>query len=220
MNLTDKTIRTLQNFSQINNSIYFKRGNVISTISVTNNIFAKAEISEDFPIPFAIYDLRGFLTGVSLFDNPQLEFPNESYMIMRSGKSKVKYFFADPDVIAKPPEKEIQLPQYQFKFKLPFEILERLIKASRVFNFPDLCLESENGTVSIIGKDRSDSTSNAMSHEVGSSEIPFKFHFKIENIKMLTVNYDVEISQKVARFINTDEKLEYFIALEPDSTFG
>ena len=182
MQLSEETKEILKNFQSVNNSIYFKGGSTISTISVTNNIFAKAEINEDFPIPFAIYDLGQFLGGVSLFNNPSINFDNQSYMTIKNGRSKVKYFFADPDVIAKPPEKDIQLPDHQFSFQLTNETLSHLIKGARVYQLTDMCLESEGGEVCLVVKDKENDTSNAVSYEVGQSEVPFKFNFKIENI--------------------------------------
>ena len=220
MQLSEETKEILKNFQSVNNSIYFKGGSTISTISVTNNIFAKAEINEDFPIPFAIYDLGQFLGGVSLFSNPSINFDNTSYMTIKNGRSKVKYFFADPDVITKPPEKDIQLPEHQFSFQFTNETLSHLMKGARVYQLPDLCLESEGGEVNLVVKDKENDTSNAVSYEVGQSEVPFKFNFKIENIKIIPGTYDVEISERVARFCNNSLKLEYYIALEPDSTFG
>ena len=220
MQLSEETKEILKNFCGINNSIYFKGGNSLSTISVTNNIFAKAEITEDFPIPFAIYDLSQFLGGMSLFNDPTLDFDNASYMLIKNGRSKVKYFFADPDVIAKPPEKDIQLPEHQFSFQLTDETLTSLLKGARVYDLPDLCLESEGGEVSLVVKDKDNDTSNSVLYQVGESEVPFKFNFKIENIRIIPGTYNVEVSQRVARFSNTGLKLEYYIALEPDSTFG
>tara|TARA_B100001250_G_scaffold142401_1_gene121848 strand:- start:321 stop:983 length:663 start_codon:yes stop_codon:yes gene_type:complete len=220
MKLSEETKEILKNFCGINNSIYFKGGNSLSTISVTNNIFAKAEITEDFPIPFAIYDLSQFLGGMSLFNDPTLDFDNASYMLIKNGRSKVKYFFADPDVIAKPPEKDIQLPEHQFSFQLTDETLTSLLKGARVYDLPDLCLESEGGEVSLVVKDKDNDTSNSVLYQVGESEVPFKFNFKIENIRIIPGTYNVEVSQRVARFTNNGLTLEYYIALEPDSTFG
>ena len=64
MKLSDKTINLLKNFSDINQSILFKKGNKLRTISVMKNIMAEAEVQEDFPKDFAIYDLTQFLRGV------------------------------------------------------------------------------------------------------------------------------------------------------------
>ena len=49
MKLSDKTVNILKNFSSINQSILFKEGNKLRTISVMKNILAEAEIDEDIP---------------------------------------------------------------------------------------------------------------------------------------------------------------------------
>ena len=57
MKLSDKTIKLLKNFSSINQSILFKEGSKLRTISVMKNILAEATVDEEFPKDFGIYDL-------------------------------------------------------------------------------------------------------------------------------------------------------------------
>ena len=61
MKLSDKTLVILKNFAGINNSILVKRGDNLRTISLAKNILAEANINEEFPRDFAIYDLNQFL---------------------------------------------------------------------------------------------------------------------------------------------------------------
>jgi hypothetical protein len=63
MKLSDKTLTLLKNFSSINQSILFKEGSSLRTISVMKNILAEATIEEELPKDFGIYDLNQFLNG-------------------------------------------------------------------------------------------------------------------------------------------------------------
>ena len=117
MNLSDSTLTILKNFAGINNSILVKKGSQLRTISVAKNILAEAEITEEFPREFGIYDLNQLLNGLGLHQNPDLDFNKESYLTIREGKRRVKYFYADPHVIISPPEKEITLPSEDVHFE-------------------------------------------------------------------------------------------------------
>jgi len=144
MNLSEKTFNLLKNFSTINQSILFKKGNTLRTMSVMKNILAEADIEENIPQDFAIYDLVRFLNGISLFEQPELDFQNESHLTIRDGKSKrTKYFFADPSVIVAPPEKSIELPSADVSFTLNSDDLIHLLKASAVYGLPDLSAVGE-----------------------------------------------------------------------------
>tara|TARA_B100001057_G_C22599481_1_gene852174 strand:- start:103 stop:768 length:666 start_codon:yes stop_codon:yes gene_type:complete len=220
MNLSDNTLGILKNFAGINNSILVKEGNQLRTISVMKNILAEAEIPEDFPRQFGIYDLNQFLNGLSLHSDPNLDFTEQSYLTISEGRRKVKYFFADPQVIIAPPEKEITLPTEDVCFQLESITLEKLLKAAAVYQLPDLCAVSENGTIKLIVHDKKNDTSNEFAIVVGETDRNFSFNFKIENIKIIPGAYDVVISSKLlSRFINSKLNLTYYIALEPDSTF-
>ena len=221
MNLSDNTLGILKNFAGINNSILVKEGNQLRTISVMKNILAEAEIPEDFPRQFGIYDLNQFLNGLSLHSDPNLDFSEQSYLTISEGRRKVKYFFADPQVIIAPPEKEITLPTEDVCFQLESITLEKLLKAAAVYQLPDLCAVSENGTIKLVVHDKKNDTSNEFAIVVGETDRNFSFNFKIENIKIIPGAYDVVISSKLlSEFTNKQYNLKYFIALEPDSTFG
>ena len=69
MKLSENTITILKNFSGINQSILVKKGNKLRTISIAKNILSEAEISENFPRDFAIYDLNQFLNCL-LYTSP------------------------------------------------------------------------------------------------------------------------------------------------------
>jgi len=220
MKLSDSTLTVLKNFAGINNSILVKQGSKLRTISVAKNILAEADISEDFPKDVAIYDLNQFLNGLSLHQDPNLDFTEESYLTIREGKRRVKYFYADPQVIISPPDKEISLPTEDVCFQLESITLEKLLKAAAVYQLPDLAAVGENGVVKLVVRDKKNDTSNEFAVVVGETDKDFTFNFKVENIKIIPGAYDVVISSKLlAKFTNSNYNLIYYIALEPDSSF-
>lgn len=221
MKLSDNTLTILKNFAGINNSILVKMGTKLRTISVAKNILAEAEITEDFPREFAVYDLNQFLNGLSLHKDPDLDFTEDSHITIREGKRKVKYFYADPNVIVSPPEKEIQLPSKDVCFQLDSVTLEKLLKASSVYQLPDLSAVGEAGVIRLVVRDKKNDTSNEYSITVGETDKEFTFNFKVENIKIIPGAYDVVVSEKLlSQFTNSTYNLKYYIALEPDSSFN
>ena len=221
MKLSDKTLTLLKNFSGINQSILFKQGSSLRTISVMKNILAEATIDEEFPKDFGIYDLNQFLNGLNLHQNAELDFDNDGYVVIREGKSRSKYFFADPNVIVTPPDKSISLPSEDVCFLLDTKELDKLKKASSVYQLDDLSVIGEAGVVKLVVRDKKNDTSNDFSIIVGETDKEFSFNFKVENLKILPGSYEVVISQKLlSRFKNTNHDVTYYVALEPDSTFS
>jgi len=221
MNLSDKTLTILKNFAGINNSILVKQGNQLRTISVAKNILAEAQIDEEFPRQFAIYDLNQFLNGLGLHQDPDLDFSPDTYLTIREGKRRVKYFYADPNVIISPPEKEITLPSEDVHFQLDSIALEKLLKAAAVYQLPDLSAVGGDGVVKLVVRDKKNDTSNEFAVVVGETDKEFSFNFRVENIKIIPGAYDVIVSSKLlSQFTNTQYDLKYYIALEPDSTFA
>ena len=221
MKLSEKTINLLENFSSINQSILVKKGSKLRTISVMKNILAEAEVDENFERDFGIYDLPQFLNGVNLMRDPDLDLKNETYMIIREGKNtKVKFAFADPEVIVTPPEKPLELPSSDVKFQLDSTHLQKLLKASAIYQLPDLSAIGDGQEITLVVSDRKNDNSNEYTLVVGKTDKEFVFNFKMENIKLIPGSYDVQISKKnLAKFTNSNYNLDYFIALEPDSTY-
>ena len=220
MKLSDKTLSLLKNFSTINQSILFKQGTKLRTISVMKNILAEATITEELPRDFGIYDLNQFLNGLSLHNSPDLDFQEDNYVVIKEGRSRSKYFFADPQVIVTPPDKTFLLPSEDVTFDLSTDQLDKLLKAAAIYQLPDLSVVGENGAVKLLVRDKKNDTSNDYSVTVGETDKQFSFNFKVENIKILPGNYEVVVSSKLlSRFVSKNQDLTYFIALEPDSTF-
>ena len=221
MKLSEKTIDLLENFSSINLSILVKKGSKLRTISVMKNILAEAEVDENFEKDFGIYDLPQFLNGVGLMNDPDIDLKHDSYMIIREGRStRVKFAFADPEVIVSPPEKAIELPSNDVAFQLDSSQLQKLLKASSVYQLPDLSAVGNGSEITLVVSDRKNDNSNEYSLIVGKTDKTFELNFKIENIKLIPGSYEVIISKKLlSQFTNSTYNLKYFIALEPDSTF-
>ena len=223
MKLSETTINLLKNFKEINQSILFKAGNRLRTISVMKNILAEATINEEFPKDFGIYDLSQFINGIELHKPsiPEFDFSNDNHVVIKEGKMRSDYFFADPNVIITPPDKAIELPSEDVTFDLSTQQLDKLLKAAGIYQLPDLSVDGENGVVKLLVRDKKNDTSNRFSITVGETESVFNFNFKVENIKILPGTYHVVVSQKLlSRFTSKNYDLTYYIALEPDSTFG
>ena len=221
MKLSDKTLSLLKNFSNINQSILFKKGNKLRTISVMKNILAEVTIDEEAPKDFGIYDLSQFLNGLSLHNDPELDFANDGHVVIKEGRMRSKYYFADPNVIVTPPEKGITLPSEDVAFELSTDQLDKLLKAAAIYQLPDLAVVGGEGVVKVLVRDKKNDTSNSFSIIVGETDKEFSFNFKVENIKILPGTYNVVVSSKLlSRFSSKNHDLVYYIALEPDSTIG
>ena len=158
---------------------------------------------------------------MGLHHSPELNFEADNYVVIKEGKMRSKYFFADPNVIITPPDKAIELPSEDVTFDLGTEQLNKLLKAANLYQLPDLSVVGEEGVVKLVVRDKKNETSNIFSIIVGETESVFAFNFKVENIKILPGTYQVAISEKLlSRFVNENYNLTYYIALEPDSTFG
>lgn len=222
MKLSENTLTILKNFAGINQSILVKKGNKLRTISVAKNILAEAEIIEELPREFAIYDLNQFLNGLNLHQDPNLDFSEDSYISIRDGKRRVKYFYADPNVIVSPPEKEIQLPSNDVVFQLELGAIDKLVKAAAVYQLPDISVVGDVGVIRLVVRDKKNDTSNEYSIVVGETDEKFVFNFKVENLsKLISGSYDVVLSSKLlSEFKNVKYNLKYYVAMEPDSTFN
>ena len=210
MKLSEKTVNLLKNFASINQSIAFKKGTTLRTMSVMKNILAEAEIEEEIPRDFAIYDLVQFLNGVTLHDNPSIEFTNESNLTIREGKDrKTKYFFADPSVIVSPPEKSISLPTEDVCFNLDSTQLAVSSQGIRCLSTSRPGAVGEAGVVKLVVRDKKNDTSNEYSINVGETDQEFVSTSKLRISRFFPGTYEVVISQKLlARFVNNNFNLD------------
>ena len=223
MKLSSNTTMVLKNFATINQNLVIKEGSELLTMSSMKNIVAKATVEENFPKEIAIYDLNEFLASLSIFKNPVLEF-EEQYLTIKEEDQphkKLTYFYSDPSVVQSP-TKTITMPSEEVKFHLDMNKLLEMKRAAGVIGSPDMVLQKSSGNSSLLVKDKKNDTANNYSSDIktdGDGE--YKFFFKVENLKLFDGDYDVKISSKnISHFKNDKSNIEYWIALEPESTYS
>jgi len=230
MNLSNDTLNVLKNFAAINPNIVFQPGQQLKTISESKTIMARADIVEDMPKEFGIYDLNEFLSVFNLIENPVLNFEDKSVLVSTeeggtqlSNQQKVRYYFSETDILTSP-TKDIQMPSADVGVNLSEDILNQIRKAAAVLGHTELSLKGENGLVTASVVDTKDSTSNSYTIELdkdNSCKNDFEFIVSIPNLKLLPGDYFVSISSKlISNWTNSNYPIEYFIALEKNSTFN
>ena len=221
MKISDSTISILRNFSDINANILFKPGKTLNTVSTMKNIMAKAEVEDDFETEFGVYDLPEFLRAIDSFKQPVLKFNGSANLKIEDEKTSLsaRYAFADKSTLVTP-TKEIKMPDQTVAFTLKNEDYESVKKLYTNLSLPDIAFKGEGGKIKLVALDKKNSNSNESSIIVGETDIEFTAYIKAENMKIIPGEYDVALSKaKIAHFINKKVKVQYWIALEADSTF-
>ena len=220
MKLSDATLDVLKNFSTVNQNILVKEGSKLRTMSTMKNILGEANIGEVFPKEFGIYDLNEFLGVFSLTKDAELEFANDSFMVVKSGRTKIKYFFSDPSILTTPPE-TFNAPDCDVSFAVTRDILSSVLKSTAVMQLPDVVFSGVPGaTIKITTTDLKNTTSNEFTQELSENTTQeFKFHYKVDNLKMIPGDYDVSVSTTalVSNWKNSHKDISYWIALEQPS---
>lgn len=218
VNISQKTMAVLKNFATINGSILIREGSTLKTISVGENSIAQYQCEEDFPQTFGIYELNRFLSGLSLFDNPTLDFNNQDYVTIRDKGKSARYYFSNPEITLKAaPDKDIKFPGADMEFDITQEDISTLQKAWNVYEIPDLKFHSVGGSVILSLVDKENQTSNVFSLELpGDNTGEYEVFMKMENIRLLPGNYHVKISKHlITEWKHSTLDLTYYIALEP-----
>lgn len=222
MNISNDTIKVLKNFATINPNIVVKPGQKLSTISDAKNILASCTIPEDFPQEFGIYDLNEFLSVVGLMDDASLNFSDHCVTVNGSNKQRMNYFFSAPEILTSP-EKDLTMPEAEFKISLSMETLSNIRKAAAVLGHNELVINGDNGEVIAKVVDSKDATANSYEIHLDSDndcKNKFSFVVNIANLKLLEGDYFLMVSSKlISSWQNTDFPVNYFIALEKSSEF-
>mgnify|MGYP006280352175 CR=1 FL=1 len=222
MKLSENTVNVLKNFSGINQSLQFKKGKVLRTISPLRTIFVEATIEEDFSEEFALYDLNKLLAKVSLYKDAELAFDSDKLTIKGNKRSDyIKY--CSPKVIVTPPEKSITLGAADCSFNLSKEDIDWMRKSAGISGSPNFIFESDGETINFIATDVKDDAADQSKIEIGEGDgKKFKVVMKVENFKLLDGSYEVSIAKKgLAQFKNTSVDVTYYIAIEAaNSTFA
>ena len=225
MKLSEHTISVLKNFASINQNLVIREGSELQTMSAMKNIVARSGVEESFPKEVAIYDLNEFLAALSLFSSPILEFADQYVTIKEESNpsNSLKYFYSDPSVVQSP-SKTITMPSEDVTFELSNGDLSKMKKASAVIGAPDMVLENTDEPFKSIlnAIDKKNDTANNYSLDISTNgDGQFKFYFKVENLKLMDGSYDVSVSSRnISNFKSKNSDVEYWIALEPESTYS
>jgi hypothetical protein len=228
MKLTDYTTQVLKNFSGINSNIVFHPGNQVSTISEARNILTTAVVDVEFPSEFGIYDLNEFLGVLSLVDEPQVKFEEKFAVISDSvGRSKIKYFFTDTDMLTSPNStmltKASAMNDFEVTFTLDQDTMNKIKRATSALGHTSVSITPSNGAIALTVFDPENATSNTFTIELAGKYESENFNFilNIQNLKILPGDYNVGLSSKLmSKFTHTEKKVNYWIALEKTSTYG
>lgn len=220
MKISQETITILKNFATINSSILIKPGSTLSTISNMKNIFANATVQEEFPVEFGIYDLNRFVGNLVQYDNPELTWKND-YVIISDGSRQMRFMKSDASTIIAPPATGIKMPPVDVSIELTNQMVQFMNKMSALNDLPDYSIRTEEGIIYLTATDKKNPDSDEAKEQIGESDAEFNVFFKSENLKLIDGDYNVEISSKlISKFSNKNKDIEYFIALESDSSFN
>jgi|688.fasta_scaffold388247_2 hypothetical protein len=219
MKLSDNTLSVLKNFSSINSGIVLQKGNIQKTISPEKSILVEVELEDSLPEQFGIYDLNQFLGNISTLNSPELTF-SDSAVIMNDGEIKFNYYSCSINLIVSPPDKELKLKQTDVSFSLTNIVLTKLLRLAAMNNLTHLSVVGKDGEIRLQTHEKANDTSNHASFKLNDySGEDFSASFKVDNIKLIPGDYDVEIQLGAfAKFTAISgvfkDKIKYFIALE------
>jgi hypothetical protein len=213
MKLSENTIEILKNFASLNQSLQFRKGNEISTITPTKTVLGVAKVEEKFPLDFAIYDLNKLLSKISLYKECDLEFESDRIKF-KAGRRSDYIKYSSPKVITAPPDKKLTINSPDHEFEITQEDLVWQRKSAGISGSPYMIFRGDGEKVYIQSTDLKDDSSDHSSTEIGKTDATFSYVIKIENWKMLDGSYRVKLCKGLSKFEHTEKSVEYFIAIE------
>jgi len=218
MKFSNETLTVLKSFTAINKSILLSSGNVLKTITPEKTLIAIADIADEIPSDACIYDLSRFLSILSLYNDPDVEF-FDKYFIISEGKRRTKYVFADLSMIHTPPEKEITIPSADVTVSVSDGDLSAVLKAAGVLQFSEIAFVGEGGKCYLKAIDSSNNGADDFGIEIGEAVDDFQIIIKTDNLKLMPLDYEVTLCSKgISEF--KGKGVTYYVAIDSKSTYN
>ena len=217
MKFSERTLTILKSFSTINKSILMKPGNVLKTITPEKTLIATATIPDQIPSQACVYDLSRFLSILALYKDADVEF-HDKYFMIKDGKRKTKYVYADISMIHAAPEKDIKIPSADVEVNVTWEDMQSVIKAAGVLQFSEVAFVGTEGKIYLKAVDSANENSDDYGIEIGETSDEFKIIINTDNLKLLPQDYQVTLCAKgISEF--KSESATYYVGIESKSTY-
>ena len=218
MKLSVNTLEILKNYATFNTGIFFRKGNLLRSLSTGKTVLAEATIDETIPADFCVYELNQLLSILSLSKgSPEWTLRGNDIVIEGlDGRSKITYRCCNETNIKTPPEKNIELLTSDATFLLTEVDYNWIMRSASVLGSPNITVEGVDGFISLRAMDAQDDSAHTDTIQIcPHTGDDFHFLFKTANWVMMPGSYTVTISSKnAAHFSNTSRKLQYWVALE------
>jgi len=210
MKISKSTLNLLLSLTKINPSISIKKGNILSTINIgvvdgrtvpIKTVLIRAEVPEEFPINFSIYNLKQFLEIVDTFEGePDFDF-KDSYVTISEKNNSIRYGYCKPTLVLISELDNLELGEDKENFMLDSKTIMRLKKLSGVLKHDDLFIKNSSDgkgiefilTTVTEGSTGEDSTNDSV--------------LTIE--KETSAEFNVKISMKNLTYVITTDKAVY-----------
>jgi hypothetical protein len=232
MKISEVTITILKNLALFNNHIVVEAGNVLRTVNDKKTTIIKATVEEDFPVNFAFHDLSGFLKTITLFEDPDYNFGEDSVVISDSTGASQEYQYSDTENLIFD-TRTITFPESDYEVEVSADLLKKVIKGAGINGVEDIAIVGEDGGVFLKALDKEQTKpevnltkskrtfSVRLSDEDKGEFTVFLKHTKKGNkLTLLPLDFLLKISSKgIVNFVADVEGVEvsYILAIEADS---
>lgn len=225
MKISNETIAVMKNFTAINPSILIQKGNKLRSIDFDQTVFSCAEIAEDFPKDFAIYDLPNFLQVIKMFEGADLDFgdaeTNHCIISYDKTSQNIQYGYASPSSVPHA-TKDIVMPPTEINFNLSKENLAKIMTAAVTMDLPHVLITpGKEGQIVLTTTSVDNPSSNTFKIVIEADVTIDDFSIVMDFakfVKLMEADYSVGIStKKISHFQN--DKVQYWIALNALTSF-
>lgn len=218
MKISNDTLTILKNCASINQSLFFREGSKITTITEGKSVYLNATVEEEFPRDFAIYELSDLIQILSLDPEQEVEF-KDTYLTVSSNGGKFKYYYSSVDLVPAPTKTPPATGFYTFD--LSAKDISTILSASKIVSGTTISIVSKDGKVKMVVSDPKNPSGNTYSKTLSECDQDFDIRLSLDNFKVISSDYTVYINEKKFIYMkHTTKDLGYWFAVSPDSTIG
>jgi hypothetical protein len=220
--VSEGTLKLLKNFASISDSVLLVEGKKQKTVLQSRAVFAIAEFPEAWPRETGIYALGQFLSDISEYEKPTIDFKDDVMVFSDTGggRHKTYYRYSDPSTIMAIGDKTFPKDNPSVEFSLSAYDLSKLKRHTNNLALGSFNIAVKDGGVIIAAADAKNSASHGFRLEIPKTEVTLHdksfsrtIPFKVEHLNLLLDgDYIVALSDwRYAYLTNQKAPVSYYV---------